>query len=426
MIMADDRVSIFKNLDLEYARENPRIFFKALKSALIFLAKEKIAGPFIIIKDAKVKDISKVVVPPELKAEFSDVEINDLIDKKLRETIESFLEVVMEKIPKENLINLYNNINKIIEGKGNDNTQDYNKTSLFDVVIRAQSVKENPGASGIYSPLGNIISVEDSSNTHTIYHELFHLSSSIRAGKEDNTYFSGFAQTYYSYKEGLVKIGDGLNEGYTELLTKRYFPSENRVTSCYEIALYFASKVEELIGKDKMQSFYLNANLKGLIDSLKEYAGEKDIMEFITNTDFLLKHFDDSKNKKFVSRFIDAAIENSVDFLFNCELKKIAKESKEGKYENVQEVFGEIVKFCSMFNGFDFSKAIQKFAELKPQYGKLIDSMTINKDGYAVNYVVLEKMNNKITSNEIKELLQNTSEQLNKTIALAEEPGISK
>ena len=73
----------------------------------------------------------------------------------------------------------------------------------------------------------------------TIYHELFHVASSIIDG---NTYFVGFSQ--YTNKKGI--IGKGLNEGYTELLTNRYFNSNNK---SYQFEMRCAYLLESIVNK---------------------------------------------------------------------------------------------------------------------------------------------------------------------------------
>ena len=85
-------------------------------------------------------------------------------------------------------------------------------------------------------------------------------------------------------------IGSGLNEGYTQLLTERYFGETNEIAASYKICMFFSKKLEEIIGKDKMQSLYLNANLTELINELKKYDTEENIIKFIKSLDTILKY----------------------------------------------------------------------------------------------------------------------------------------
>ena len=64
-------------------------------------------------------------------------------------------------------------------------------------------------------------------------------------------------------------IGIGLNEGYTELLAKRYFDKSNNNGYIFETQI--AKLLELIIGQEKMESYYFNANLYGLIEELRKY-----------------------------------------------------------------------------------------------------------------------------------------------------------
>ena len=111
----------------------------------------------------------------------------------------------------------------------------------------------------------------------TIYHELFHVASSIIDG---NTYFVGFSQ--YTNKKGI--IGKGLNEGYTELLTNRYFNSNNK---SYQFEMQCAYLLETIVEKSKMENLYLNADLFNLKNIISEYNTEDNFTAFLTNLDII-------------------------------------------------------------------------------------------------------------------------------------------
>ncbi len=114
--------------------------------------------------------------------------------------------------------------------------------------------------SGNYDVEKNAVSVSENVADIGIYHELFHMSSSVVKEKKK---YSGFHQTDFK-----TNLGREINEGYTELLTNRYFPSLNLSSIAYQYEAFVAERLEQIVGREKMQSLYLNANLKGLIDEL--------------------------------------------------------------------------------------------------------------------------------------------------------------
>lgn len=111
----------------------------------------------------------------------------------------------------------------------------------------------------------------------TIYHELFHVASSIIDG---NTYFIGFSQ--YTSKKGM--IGKGLNEGYTELLTNRYFNSNDK---SYQFEMKCAYLLEQIVGKQQMENLYLKADLFNLKNTIGNYTTEENFTTFLTNLDII-------------------------------------------------------------------------------------------------------------------------------------------
>ena len=118
-------------------------------------------------------------------------------------------------------------------------------------------------------------------------HELLHMATSFY-NKKLKIGYSGFQQIFFYKNE---TIGYGLNEGYTDLLTSRYFNDKAKYKSySYEVCTFFAEKLEEIVGRTRMENFYLNADLFGLYHYLLNFDTGENIVQFIIVLDYLLKH----------------------------------------------------------------------------------------------------------------------------------------
>lgn len=131
------------------------------------------------------------------------------------------------------------------------------------------------------------------------YHELFHMSSS---GKAKDGYCMGFSQSDF---ENEKKIGDGINEGYTELLNERFFEFKNN-NKMYIIYKIIAEIIESIIGEKKMMNLYFTANLKGLFSELSKKTDDNKAFEFVSALDSL-----DETKIGFIYDFLEELYENS-------------------------------------------------------------------------------------------------------------------
>ena len=217
-----------------------------------------------IKKDFDTTDISKVVLPKKLKESIQNSEdINSDTFKKA--TIE-FTSVLTNNFDDNALKNFYRNIKSI---KIRD-------MHLFD------HLKLN--ASGYYS-------LEQPENTIavfkyiSIFHELFHMASSYYDEKNKVSFY-GFEVTCKTGNPKIFKtFGKALNEGYTDLLTERYFGDKYNVKNVYKKEMHIALHLEMIVGQKTMEKLYLTANQSGLINELKKYSSLDDILNLIDEVD---------------------------------------------------------------------------------------------------------------------------------------------
>lgn len=313
---------------------------KHIIPVVCFMAGDKAISSYSLHKDFKIKDISKVSVPPELKQKYSSVDFEHIASKQFKEITLEFANLMIEKFPPTSLINFYNNINKVKINR-----------SFMSLLLCF---------TGSYSVELNKITVVSISR---IYHELFHMASSI--DKEVITKdgskirFCGFRQYDDKFK---IDIGIGLNEGYTELLTHRYFGKKHKLPKSHKHTVNIVEKLEKIIEKDKMESLYFNADLRGLINELKKYTSEEEIAKFITGVDLISRHSYDT----FRSKKLEESIINVYEFLFKTYMMKLKLQLENGKI-NTNE-------FIKQFT--DYTQSLGSNIRIK---GHKYEFLTLNK-----------------------------------------------
>lgn len=133
---------------------------------------------------------------------------------------------------------------------------------------------------GLYNDVNNLIVLRDS-NPYTLIHELFHASSHI-----------GHRTGFYLPLSPSTFIGESINEGYTDLLTERYF---NEKFMGYEYEKKIVLNLEKLIGKKQMNEFYFKGRCDKLIHSLMKYDTFTNIIYFLDLCDlYTMDHEDTS------------------------------------------------------------------------------------------------------------------------------------
>jgi hypothetical protein len=163
-----------------------------------------------------------------------------------------------------------------------------------------------------------------------IFHELMHMSSTIIT---ENKRYCGFYN----------QIGRGINEGYTQYLTEKFFPEEfeKKEEEIYKLETNYAMKTAMLIGEDKMTELYFKANLHGLVEEISKYSNKKDTIEFINCID-KINTFSHSKNPFLIMKneVIDSCMDYIFDFLvqaYSNKINSISGLTKEEKGKMIKE-----------------------------------------------------------------------------------------
>ena len=244
----------------------------------------------MLTKKIKLEDIKSVL----LNSSMMILDVNGINDEKILEREEGkiiihFLKTVKQNFNEEDftiLCNNFSNLNIIWE------EDDNKKSGYYD------------------SNQNSVVVLKD--NYNEIYNAFFQAASTYVDFSNDNYIFSGFSQINNKNR----KIGQGLNKGYTEYLSRKYFSNdESNNDFMYEVSV--AKVVEDIIGEKIMQSLYLNASLEGLmwemgIDTDKTY-------EFLTSLDSISEELE---RKKVRPKVIESCSKIVDDFLISVCVNK--------------------------------------------------------------------------------------------------------
>ena len=199
--------------------------------------------------------------------------------KKYEHIIDEFKEVIDHKLSHCNNSAFYNNIEELSVRTIDKNTppinlpsthydSDYTQIILNELEYQSKDITEEEYQRNIENAFTN---------------ELIHLATSYTRGVLTST---GFQQTI----PGVQMIGMGLNEGYTELINRRYFQQklpENASESInvYEEQQIFAYGIEKLIGRKTMEKLFFDADLEGLVTEMSKYADINVVLDIIKKID---------------------------------------------------------------------------------------------------------------------------------------------
>ena len=213
----------------------------------------------------------------ELQSEEYDISTLKSIEEYLT-TFLKFKKILETKLPHCNHENFYQRIKTL--------------------TIEEHILDDDLGSSGDYEPIKNkfkiyrINEMTISELEHIFFHELLHLATTYQY---KDIVMCGFSQctVQKSYFEGL-------NEGYTEILNLRYFSKKEKKEGRYQINQLLVLGIEDIIGKEKMETLYFDANLDGLIDELCNYATIDEIYTILKNMDIIknltVDHYEDEKS----------------------------------------------------------------------------------------------------------------------------------
>ncbi len=173
-----------------------------------------------------------------------------------------------------------------------------------------------------------------------IYHELFHAMTSFRLNETTNG--CGFYQKINS-----LYIGSLLDEGYTDLLTYRYFEDEINYNSEANLAL----KLELILGQEQMTRMYSTNDLLTLILFLAKYSSIENAITFLEN-------FDRLDECRLSGKRTCEIVNIESNYLIDVYLNMLSHKYINGEIDRV-EIKRQLESFKENFNKFLFEDSSQ-------------------------------------------------------------------
>ena len=272
-----------------------------MNSMVLYIIYRDILKPnYILHRGHLVSNPKKVMLPPEIIEKHKEMTDEELYDSKLDERIIYFKKTLRESLTKEQRVLLNNNL-KNLEVKDTLKSKICKKLKEKNIGIYKYITK----LGGRYLPNNNTIVIYNDALEVVIYHELFHMASSVV--KKDRVY-SGFLQ-----KRGNNIFDNGINEGATQYLTEKYFsdkmpngflvyPFETHIVKCLNL----------ILDKSVITNAYFNADLNKLISEISKYTTKQNALKFIEHLD-IVNRFTKGNNIFLYKR--KDTIQNSIYFI---------------------------------------------------------------------------------------------------------------
>lgn len=227
-------------------------------------------------------------------------------------------------------------------------------------VIKCKKFKN--GEAAMYDLFNNNILLHDNDYKDYIWHELLHMSSTVRCG---DVIYSGVSAIDMSG----YRIGSGFNEGLTVFIDLMFFKNitkEHDIKSdTYKIEKNLCGMLYDILGVHLLD-FYFSADFYGLYNLLVSFNGERKTNKFYNAFDTICYecyHSDspeDTQIKKIVSAY-KYAYYYLVEFLikkirFNYENGDIDERAYKDILNKCDEYFKDVSLICKNGEKFEISK----------------------------------------------------------------------
>ena len=227
------------------------------------------------VKKNTIKSTTKKLILTKNLQNLKNIDLKTPIYAKLNQEDKYKLLKATENI-KQKQPEIYMFTTKSLENVKVDNLRNLIINAPY-VTINYHKTDKRSKLAGTYSGHSKKIDIYDTSNNTTLYYELLHAAST-------NYIFSNVGFKVVLKESGV--LGEGLNEGYTELLNNRFFHGKSK---SYIYLQNLAKLIENFYeNKEEMVEDYFNADLFRLIGELLKSMSLEEAIDIIVDIDQLL------------------------------------------------------------------------------------------------------------------------------------------
>lgn len=252
----------------------------------------------------------------------------------------------------------------------------YLKKNLETLTIKSKLFfkdKNKEDLLAFYTWRNNSINLSVGNIFSCIYHELLHMASTDAC--DDYNLYCGFSQI-----SPLRHVGCSFNEGYTELLTERYFYDQG-INCSYSVEVRIAKMAEKIVGRDRMEELFFKADLYGLCEEFIKDTTKEKFIQFLDDVDYI-----HSNDEKYTEEFKDI-YQRTWEFLYFTYFKKQVRLynngeiSEENYQKNITFILDTIVSNRCVFDNHDFSHCNRdRIKEQIEELGFEVDFSLIDDD----------------------------------------------
>ena len=314
-------------------------------SLLLYIIYRDVLKPnYVLHRGHLVNSPKKVMLPPQIVEKHKEMTDEEIYDSKLDERIILFKKVLRENLTKEQRV-LFNNNLKNLDIKDTLKSKIAKKLKEKNIGL----YKYLLGVGGRYVTANNTILIYNDAIEIVIYHELFHMASSVV--KKDIVY-SGLFQRNKKYL-----FGYGINEGVTQYLTEKYFsdtvddkvliyPFETHIVKCLNI----------ILGESVVTNAYFSADLIKLINEMSKYTTREKALKFIEHLDIVNRFANKPSFALYKKR---DTIQKSIDYINNLledmYLKKILDKNVY-THDELEKIYLSFVSFLYNCEFYQYSR----------------------------------------------------------------------
>ncbi len=277
---------------------------------ILFIITELMVGKCLFkaknkkVFNRKIEEYEETINLDGIEEKLNEDYINNL---NFGSIILKYCHILINTLSKENLQTFYYNINTL---------------KILPYKIKLIDLLKGRVVGGKYNPNNSIQLVEK--YKYALPHELTHMSSTIV--KNNGFILSGFHQI-----KGSNSYGYGINEGYTQYFTEKYFlDSFPDIPQAYPVEMEIVKKLICVIGEKEMEDLYFHSNLNGLINSISQYSSLEEAQSFIAAVDFLKLYIYKIYKSKELKNMLEIKLQQINYILLKCFLNKQKEEQNNG------------------------------------------------------------------------------------------------